>query len=321
MVQTGRVLFDTKYTTAIIIDASDRPFFVPIKYVVGDYFLAEIEKQVYVFSLVGARIFTKRQTATRSFRFTLYETSHFRPISPKANKELEIILERNHLPKVDGMLFTVLKMLGKREKDSKNTTLDAPHRLMDLIAEITKDENRYTQDVKNIKEYLDHLKVEEIVTPVRKMADFIEAEILETNAGFYGEIISRFKRTDIEHKIIMNKPVKTSKHLFKWIAVIMLVALVAAAALLLFGGGNMGGPPDLSHLIPGFSGLTAPGASSVADFQKLYPDPYLAKKAVDEGKLNENQIPPELRNLVKGAKPPVVTPIPSPTDQKIELTP
>ena len=54
-----------------------------------------------------------------------------------------------------------------------------------------------------------------------------------------------------------------------------------------------------------------------ADFQKLYPDPYIAKQALDEGKLNENQIPPELRNLVKNAKPPVVTP----NNQKIELTP
>ncbi len=214
------------------------------------------------------------------------------------------------------MLFSVLKILGKREKGSKGMVLDAPHRLVDLVEEVSKDENRYTEQVRNIKEYLDHLKVEEIVTTVRKMSEFIEAEIMETKASFYGEVISRYKRTDTEQKIIMNRPVKTSKHLFKWIAVAVLITAVVAGALLIFGGGGAG-PPDLSHLIPGMSGLTNPGAASVADFQKLYPDPYLAKVAVENGQLNPNQIPPELRNLVNNAKPPVVTP----KEQTIQLTP
>lgn len=318
MVQTGRVLFDTKYTTAIIIDASDRPFFVPIKSVIDDYFLVEIEKQIYAFTLKGARIFTKRQTATRSFRFTLYETSHFMPISPKDNKELELVLEKNKLPKVNLMLFSVLKELGRREKGSKGMELDAPHRLIDLVDEISKDETRYTEQVRNIKEYLDHLKVEEIITPVRKMSEFLDGELMETKASFYGEVISRYKRTDTEQKIIMNRPVKTSKHLFKWIAVAVLIAAVAGGAILIFGGGQGGlQAPDLGHLIPGMSGLTNPGAASVADFQKLYPDPYIAKKAVEDGTLNPNQIPPELRNLVNNAKPPVATP----KSQTIQLTP
>lgn len=316
MVQTGRVLFDTKYTTAIIIDASDRPFFVPIKSVIDDYFLCEIEKQIYAFTLKGARIFTKRQTATRSFRFTLYETSHFMPISPKDNKELELVLEKNKLPKVNLMLFSVLKELGRREKGSKGMVLDAPHRLVDLVNEISKDENRYTEQVRNIKEYLDHLKVEEIVTPVRKMSEFLDGELMETKASFYGEVISRYKRTDTEQKIIMNRPVKTKNHWIKWIAVGILIMAVVAGTMLIFGGGG-GGPPDLGNLIPGFSGLTAPGAATVADFQKLYPDPYLAKVAVENGQLNPNQIPPELRNLVNNAKPPVVTP----KAETITLTP
>lgn len=316
MVQTGRVLFDSKYTTAIIIDASDRPFFVPIKSVVGDYFLVEIEKQIYVFTLKGARIFTKRQTATRSFRFTLYETSHFMPISPKDNKELELVLEKNKLPKVNLMLFSVLKELGRREKGSKDMVLDAPHRLVDLIQEISQDESRYTEQVRNIKEYLDHLKVEEIVTPVRKMADFLDSELMETKASFYGEVISRYKRTDTEQKIIMNRPVKTSKHLFKWIAVAVLISLVVAAAILLFGGSNMQAP-NLGNLIPGFGSITAPGTISSADFQKMYPTPEAARDAVDKGLLNPNQIPPELRKLVEAAKPPTVTP----KENTISLTP
>ena len=101
----------------------------------------------------------------------------------------------------------------------------------------------------------------------------------------------------------------------------MFVGLIAAAALLLFGGQGGLQAPDLGHLIPGMSSITSPGASSVADFQKLYPDPYIAKKAVEEGKLNPNQIPPELRNLVNNAKPPTVTPTAPAQNKSIELTP
>lgn len=312
MVQTGRVLFDTKYITAVISDESDRSFFVPIKYVVGAYFLAEIEKQIYVFTLKGARILTKRQSATRSFRYINYETSHFRPVSLADNKEIEIVLETNHLPKVNFMLFSVLKELGRREKgtskkDGKHETLDAPHRLKDLVEEISKDEGRYTEQVRNIKEYLEHLKVDQIVTPVQKMANFLDEDLIQTDPAFYGEIISRFKRTDTEHKIIMNKPVQTRKHWVKWIAIMMFMVLIVVAAMLLFSGGGGIQPPNLGNLIPGMGSITSPGAATVADFQKSYPDPYLAKKAVDEGRLNPNQIPPELRTLVNNAKPPVVT--------------
>ena len=258
MVQTGRVLFDSKYITAVIVDESDRAFFVPIKYVVGDYFLVEIEKQVYVFTLKGARIITKRQSATRSFRYINYETSHFRPVSLHDNKELELVLERNQLPKVNIMLFSVLKELGRREKGmskkpGKENELDKPHQLKKLVEEITKgekEESRYTEQIRNIKEYLDHLKVEEIVTPVQKMANFLDEDLIQTDPAFYGEVISRFKRTDNEHKIIMNKPVQTRKHWVKWIAVIMFIGLIAAAALLLFGGQGGLQAPDLGHLIP-----------------------------------------------------------------------
>lgn len=309
------MLFDTKYITAIISDESDRSFFIPIKNVVGNYFLAEIERQIYVFTLKGARILTKRQSATRSFRYINYETSHFRPVSLADNKELELVLETNKLPKVNFMLFSVLKELGRREKGIKKGKflLDTPHRLKDLVDEISKDENKYTEQVRNIKEYLDHLKVEQIITPVQKMANFLDEDLIQTDPGFYGEIISRFKRTDIEHKIIMNKPVKASKHWLKWIAVMVLVMGVAAGALLIFGGGNMT-MPDFGGLLP--TSLTAPGAMSSAEFQRLY-TPESAKIAIDQGTLNINQVPPELRNIVTSVKLPTVTP----KDHNISITP
>lgn len=320
MVSTGRVLFDSKYITAVIIDESDRSHFVPIKNVVGDYFLAEIEQQVYVFTLKGARILTKRQSATRSFRWIIYETSHFRAVNPAENKELELVLEKNQLPKVNLMLFSVLKELGKREKGKHDNKLDAPHRLKDLVEEVSEDESRYAEQIRNIKEYLKHLKVEEIVTPVRRMADFLDEDLIQTDAGFYGEVISRFKRTDTEHKIIMNKPVKTSKHWVKWVAVIMLIALVSAGALLIFGkGGGSGGLPDLGSLIPGMPQITPPGQLSLSDFQKVYPTPEAAKLAVDNGQLTYDQIPSQLRDLVRNTKLPTVTP--APENKVIELTP
>jgi len=323
MVQTGRVLFDSSCVTAQIIDENNETYFVPIKNVIGSYFLAEINKQIYVFTLKGARILTKRQTATRTFRYILYETSHYRSISPQDNKELELVLEKNQLPKVNLLLFSVLKELGRREKGTKKgrwDKLDNPHQLKSLIEETSNNETRYTEQVKNIKEYLEHLKVEEIVTPVQKMANFLDEDLIQTDPAFYGEVISRFKRTDTEHKIIMNKPIGTKKHWFKWIAVMMLIGLVIGAGILLLGGGNFQAP-NLGNMIPGFN-LQAPGQLSLTDFQKVYPTPEAAKLAVDNGQLTYDQIPQQLRDLVKNTKLPTVTPIPPPVENKvIELTP
>lgn len=320
MVQTGRVLFDSKYTTAVIMDESDRAHFVPIKSVVGDYFLAEIEKQIYVFTLKGARIYTKRQSATRSFRFILYETSHFRCLNLAENKEVELVISKNKLPKINLMLFSVLKELGRREKGiTPEGKLETPHELKALIDEISQDETRYTEQIRNIKEYLSHIKVEQIVTPVQRLANFLDEDLIETDASFYGEVVSRYKRTDDEHKIIMNKPVKASKHWVKWVGIIAIMALIGVAAVLLFGGSNMQAP-NLGNLIPGFN-MGAPGQMSLTDFQKIYPNPIDAKKAVDSGALSMDQIPPQLRDIVKNFKEPIVIPQAAPQNHEINITP
>lgn len=294
----GGELFSTKFDTAIVIDSSSNAEFVPIKNVIGDFFIWEIKNQIYVFKL-GGRIMTHRYTWSKPFRFMLYETSHFMPLDPMMNKEIEQVLEKNSLPKINFMLFSILKELGRREKGKF-----APHRLKDLVKEISdhpEKQSQYAEQIKNITSYLEHLKVEQIVTPVRKMADFLDEDLIETNPKFYGEIISRYKRTDIQEKKINNSHVKERSAMLKWILVIMMVGMMGVAAFMLLGGPNASAP-DLSHLIPG---LTPQGMTS-ADFQKLY-TPESAKAAVDAGTLKMNDIPPELRAMVNSVKPPAVT--------------
>ena len=176
-VLSGKNIFSSKWITAIIIRPDNRAFFVPIKHTIGDYFLADIEGQVYCFRTEGARIIVYQHTLVRSFRFFIYHTEHYLPISGGDNKDLENVLKTNALPKMNMMLFTILKMLGKREKQTFE-----PHDLNALVNVVSDKEEEYKERVMNIRNYLSHLNVDQIITPVRKMTEFIEGDLLATDS-------------------------------------------------------------------------------------------------------------------------------------------
>ena len=114
-------IFSSKWITAEITDASNRIYYVPIKRTIGDYFLADIENHVYCFKIEGARIKVYQHTLVKSFRVLQYDLNHYMPVSAKDNKMLEEVLKKNALPKMNMMLFNILKLLGKREKASFTT--------------------------------------------------------------------------------------------------------------------------------------------------------------------------------------------------------
>ena len=64
----GRDLLSPRHTTAIIWDASNRLYFVPIKYSLGDYFPVVINGLLYVFKIDGSRILTYKEVGSKSFR-------------------------------------------------------------------------------------------------------------------------------------------------------------------------------------------------------------------------------------------------------------
>jgi len=169
----GRDLLSSKWITAVISDASNRVHFIPIKHTIGDYFVCDIDEETYAFRIDGSRILQWRESMVKTFRIIQYDVSHYLPLTAKV-KELEMILQANHLPKVDGMLASIFKILGSKEK--KNFE---PHKLTDLVARIAEYETKskvsgiqpdqnFSKQAMNMINYLDHLNVEEIVTPLKK---------------------------------------------------------------------------------------------------------------------------------------------------------
>lgn len=300
-------IFNSKWITAEITDASNRIWYVPIKNPLGDYFLADIDKQVYCFKIDGARVKTYRHTLVKSFRVLQYDTNHYNPVSAKDNKALEDVLRKNSLPRVNLMLFNILKVLGKMEDQTKFT----PHDLKKLTSKISEKENEYAEQVKNITNFLESLNVDEIVTPVKKVSEFLEDDLMETDAKFLGTIVSTFQRTDIEHRKVTNTPLTGKIAWMKFMAVAVIIGGIAAVALLMIESGTF----DSGFSIPGFDFDDAnpfgTGGVNPEDTLKFWTDKYTPeelKAAIDRGEVEYDNLPKVIQDTVDSVKLPEVTP-------------
>jgi hypothetical protein len=303
----GRDLFSSKWVTAVIFDSGGNAHFYPIKYVLGDYFVTDINKKIYVFEIVDSRVKTYRQTLVKSFRFFLYDTTHSRPISTENNQDLADMLRKNNLPKMNMTLFNILKALGRQEKENFTS-----HELKGLIEEVSKNQGQYSEQALNLVNYLSNLNIEQIVTPVKAITEFIEDDLLATKPGFLGDILSVFQRADVENKKITNTPITGKIAWMKWIAVMALIGLVLAVVYMAYDNGWFDPVLNAGKSLEGFKGINfgGPPGSTDAEFAAKYPTPEAAKAALDRGELHESQIPPAMRELVKNVKTPEAIPTP-----------
>jgi len=289
-VLSGRDLFSAKWITAVITDAASRMFFVPIKFVVGDFFVAEIERQIYCFKIDGSRIKTYRHTLVKSFRVLQYDTTHYLPISAGDTRELAEVLRKNSLPKVSHNLFKTMKILGSREKEEFT-----PHKLPDLVKEVSKFENEYSEEVRNLTNYLTHLKVDQILTPVRGVSEFLETDVLATDSQFLGTIVSSYQRLDIEHKKVTNTPITGKFPWIKIIAIIAIIGLVIGIGWWVYDSGVFSGG------IPGLNFGQGPTTEQLLD---KYPTPEALKTAVDRGEIKYDALPKEIKDMIDNVKLP-----------------
>ena len=297
---SGKDLLSSKYVTAEIADASKRVYHVPIKTTIGDYFLTEINKQVYCFKIVPARILTSL-ILNKSFRILQYSTKNYLPISAGDNALLEQVLRENSLPKVNYKLLRTLKLLGNREKQNEKTEF-SPQSLVSLVEEISQHENEYTEQVQSITNYLQHLQVKQIVTPVREVTEFLEDELTTTDPRFLGDIVSTLQRVDLEHKKVTNVPIKGKMPILKIILIVSLVGIIGGVGYYLYSSGALS-----SFSLGGFFGTPA----TSQDIMHEYPTPEALKLAISQGKVSESSLPPDIKREVDAIKLPA-TPPPTP---------
>jgi hypothetical protein len=220
----GRDQLTSKYITAEITDGHDRIHYVPIKINFGDYFLADLDGTLFAFTLKDARILTHYKTLTKSFRVIQYDTSHYASLKPEI-KELELMLQKNNMGKLDKTGFKVLSVFAKREKAEFE-----PHNITELLEIVSKKEGEYPNEIRQIKAYLDELNIEKIVTPVKKITEFIHNDLIATSPSFLGGLIQQYHRVNGEIRQLTNSPVKGSGDILK-MAVIGLMAIVIIVGL------------------------------------------------------------------------------------------
>jgi hypothetical protein len=298
---SGRDLLSSKYITAEISDSGKRLHYVPIRYTVGDYFLADINGQIYCFKIDGSRQLTYRQTFTRSFRILQYSTDHYKPISAGDNTLLVEVLRENTLPKINYKLFSAMKYLGKREKHQVTQEKFTGHSLQALVQEISTHEEEYQTQAQNMIDYLEHLSVDQIITPVKHISEFLEEELTETDPKFLGDIVSTLQRVDHEHKKVTNTPLTGKLPWFKMLLVISLIVIIGGLGYWLYSSGA------LSNFSIG--GLFGGQSSASEDIMKQYPTPEALKQAIAEGKVQESSLPPDIKREVDAIKLPANPPL------------
>lgn len=295
---SGKDIFSSKYITAEISDAGNHLYYVPIKYVIGDYFLAVLEGQLYAFRLEGNRELIYRHTAVKSFRVLQYTTAHYLPISAKDMVELETILSKNGLPRLNMTLFGIMKYLGKREKQEFT-----PHVLSQLIETIGQNQTKYAQEAHNIKNYLQHLAVDQIVTPVKHITEFIEDDLLATDPKFLGTVLTQFKLSETEHKKITNTPITGKTPWMKFIAIIAIIGLGGFLAYYAWSSGafdNM-----INGIVPHIGPTGAPGAGGNSDTTLMakYPTPQALATGIKNHEISCADLSANLKSMVNTVHP------------------
>jgi hypothetical protein len=294
-----------KYTTAVIIDKGNRAFSVRIKGVIDDYFLVTIEKQRYVFKVEGQRIITWRQKFRKTMRFMIYTTDHYMPMSPQDNKELEQVLLANSLPKVDNKLLDLFNYLGKREKTHSKDEPFPGHDLDKIVDMVAESEGEYPEASTNLKNFFEKLDVKKIVTPVKRLSEFLEGELKTTDSKIFGDIEGQVKRTEKEQRAMSNTVVDAKAPWFKIIILCMLVGGLLFGAYWIYSSGL------LSHGIPGMS-LPGQAPTTTASLVQKYPTPESLKAAIDRGEIKLSDLPPEAKSMLDNYHQPTATPTPNP---------
>lgn len=294
----GRDLLSSKYITAVICDAANTLHFVALKRLIGDYFFVVIDEQLYGFKIDGARIMQYRPKLGKVFHVLFYNTAHYLPIGNEV-KELEITLFKNKIRRVDAMLFSILKILGKKESitDVQNFT---PHEIKKILDKLAEKQDSYSAEIRNMLNYLDHLDIDKIVTPVRSISDFLEQDLIATDPKFMGVVASLAERSDKGHQIISNVPQGPKTELLK---IGLIIAMIAFMGLIVFYGYDQGWFNDLTAPFEGLQGISinqfqpGPDTSNPNYWMNNY-TPEELKRAVNNGEVNYDVLPSEIQAMV-----------------------
>lgn len=297
---SGKKVYSHDLITAEISDASGHVFFVPIKYMIGDYFLTEINRQVYAFYLDQTRVKTSKTKGAKSFQIIYYDVSHYKPVSTDHITELERIIKVNSLPKkLTKKGLNVLNILGKTEKEDFTV-----HDITTLKARLLEHKDRYKKTIAELINFMAELQTEEIVTPVKRMVDFVEGDLKTIDAKFMGSIFSQAVKMEETSQKVLN-PILTAKK--SWVVMILALGML----------GSMGGMAYFANESGAFDGLMSGVVPQInsggatydqKNLMQKYPNGAALRAAVDSGTLKYDLLPKPVQTIVDNTPSIVPTP-------------
>lgn len=289
---------------------------------IGDYFVVDnINNQTYVFKLDGARIKTTKQRVARPFQTVDYDISHYLPISSD-NKLIELTEKINSLPRISGKLHNILKILGRTEKDDfgkyvvKDVVFDSKeaaekykekenikdpvefrmHNLVKLVETLSNSKEKYQKEIAEMMNYFARLNVDQIVTPLRRLSDFIEDDLKTTDPRYGGAIFDAAIEADNENRKITNSPKTAKKSLFMLVAIPLILILVG---VVIYQAYELGMFDNIwSSIQPSF------GAASDDQIMQQYPNCPSLRAAVDSGKVNYDSLSKAVQDVYNSCPAP-----------------
>lgn len=308
-----KIELSSKYINAFINDKGGRFFHVLVKQILGNkYFMTKIEGKFYLFELIPLRIKIWHHLGVRTIRKVEYDIESMLPIDTKQVKEMEDILNKNHIKKVDRKLLFLFDLLSKREKEvNADGSLKEPHKLDVLIAEAEQYKGENQQAVEEIVEYMRHLDIKQIATPVRPLSEFLH-ELKQPDPGFADEVLKRAHAVEKENKKLTNTPETGKGPWLKIIMVLVVVVMIIGVIAWAFASGTIhlptigGGDNPFSSITSGLSGgggSTLTANSPIASWSAKYPTPESLGSALKTNEITCANMPKLVHDMVNTLNP------------------
>mgnify|MGYP007062766760 CR=1 FL=1 len=331
-------LFSRKFDTAIVRDSQNRGYFIHIKNTLDEYFISKLNGTFYAFSLREARIITHRWFGIRTFRWIDYDTTHYKSIQYDKLEALKLFLIKNQLPRMNLVQHAMIKILGRKERkveiQTRNKAHSAinkqiddgvaiesievpPHDIEALINEIAERQDDYPQESTNLINYIKSLDIDTIVTPCRKISEYIEDDLMATNPTFLGELMPRIMRLLGKHAEITNSPYSSKS---AWLMKLVVISFIAVGIIGVAIMADQGMFDQLLNALPdtsafkGIGDISNVGNNAAVDYcgddylQNNY-TPEELKAGIDNGSIT-CKLSPTMQMSVDGAKLPKAVPVP-----------
>ena len=188
------------------------------------------------------------------------------------------------------------------------------HQIQELVKIFEDEKGEFPDQVREIKKYLTELDKDEIVTPLRRITDFIQETLIATIPSFLGESAARIQRLDGTLREVTNVPIKPKGNLGKYMLILMPVVIGGLLIAMGVSEGWFDGIIDfienLGVIQEGFkdTGLgnigtiqqknTGGADYSDATLMATYPDCTSMTDAINGGTLDYNKMSSSMKGLV-----------------------